>query len=895
MISIDLKSLVGKLNEPCRNALEGAAGLCLSRTHYNVEIEHWLLKLLEIPDSDLLLILEKFEVNPGNLVRQLNRELDIIKAGNSRAPALSPTIVDLAKNAWMLASVEYGHSKATSAHILAALMLDENLRRATEATSGELKKILPESLRDVVRAIVGTTTESRSSNVGDTSSDDAPAMGAPSKSPALDKFTVNLTEAAKSGKIDAVLGRDEEVRQIIDILIRRRQNNPILTGEAGVGKTAVVEGFALRIASGDVPDQLKNVTIRSLDLGLLQAGASVKGEFENRLKSVIAEVKASPEPIIMFIDEAHTLIGAGGKEGQGDAANLLKPALARGELRTIAATTWAEYKKYFERDPALTRRFQVVKIEEPSEEKAINMMRAISEMLQNHHRVRIIDEAIVDSVRLSSRYITARQLPDKSVILLDTACARVALSQSATPAAIEDTRRRITQCEATIQSLGRENASLGNCEERIAQLIAEKDSLQTHLVEQEAQWHKEAEKVKEIHGLQKQIEDDFHARNLSPEKAKDPKAPQALSDEDLAKVKESLHKLREELAELQGETPMIQVNVNSQAIAEVVANWTGIPVGKMVSNEIKAVLELQNVMGDRVIGQPHALEAIAQSIRTSRAGLTDPRKPIGVFFMVGSSGVGKTETALALADILYGGEQNITVINMSEFKEEHKVSMLLGSPPGYVGYGEGGVLTEAVRRKPYSVVLLDEMEKAHPGVQDIFYNLFDKGTIKDGEGRDIDFRNTVIIMTSNAGEEHIRAMCAAQEEKPDPEVLLDNFRPQLLRYFKPAFLGRTTVIPYYPLGDEDLMKICVINMNRIKKRVKEHYNAEFSYDEDVLLNIVARSQEVDTGARNIENILTRTMLPAIAAECLARMANNEDIQKIHIGATEEGGFSYNIE
>ena len=895
MISIDLKSLVGKLNEPCRNALEGAAGLCLSRTHYNVEIEHWLLKLLEIPDSDLLAILEKFEVNPGNLVRQLNRELDIIKAGNSRAPALSPTIVDLAKNAWMLASVEYGHSNATSAHILAALMLDEGLRRATEATSGELKKIPPESLRDVVRALVGTTTESKSANVGDTSSGDRPAMGAPSKSPALDKFTVNLTEAAKSGKIDAVLGRDEEVRQIIDILIRRRQNNPILTGEAGVGKTAVVEGFALRIASGDVPDQLKNVTIRSLDLGLLQAGASVKGEFENRLKSVIAEVKASPEPIIMFIDEAHTLIGAGGKEGQGDAANLLKPALARGELRTIAATTWAEYKKYFERDPALTRRFQVVKIEEPSEEKAINMMRAISEMLQNHHRVRIIDEAIVDSVRLSSRYITARQLPDKSVSLLDTACARVALSQSATPAAIEDTRRRITQCEATIQSLGRENASLGNCEERIAQLIAEKESLQTQLQEQEAQWHKEAEKVKEIHALQKQIEDDFHARNLSAEKAKDPKAPQALSDDELAKVKASLNTLREELAELQGETPMIQVNVNSQAIAEVVANWTGIPVGKMVSNEIKAVLELQNVMGDRVIGQPHALEAIAQSIRTSRAGLTDPRKPIGVFFMVGSSGVGKTETALALADILYGGEQNITVINMSEFKEEHKVSMLLGSPPGYVGYGEGGVLTEAVRRKPYSVVLLDEMEKAHPGVQDIFYNLFDKGTIKDGEGRDIDFRNTVIIMTSNAGEEHIRAMCAAQEEKPDPDVLLDNFRPQLLRYFKPAFLGRTTIIPYYPLGDEDLMKICVINMNRIKKRVKEHYNAEFSYDEDVLLNIVARSQEVDTGARNIENILTRTMLPAIAAECLARMANNDDIRKIHIGATEEGGFTYTIE
>lgn len=888
MINIDLKSLVVKLNEQCRNALEGAAGLCLSRTHYNVEIEHWLLKLLEIPDSDILVVLEKFDINIGNLVRHLNRELDAIKTGNSRAPALSPTIVDLAKNAWILASVEYGHNKITSAHILAALLLDEGLRRATEATNGELKKIVPESLREVVRGIIGTTGESKQTGKGEAASGDNATFAAPSKTPALDKFTVNLTEAAKNGKIDAVLGRDDEVRQIVDILIRRRQNNPILTGEAGVGKTAVVEGFALRIASGDVPDQLKNVTIRSLDLGLLQAGASVKGEFESRLKSVIAEVKASPEPIIMFIDEAHTLIGAGGKEGQGDAANLLKPALARGELRTIAATTWAEYKKYFERDPALTRRFQVVKIEEPDEEKAINMMRAISNMLQHHHRVRIMDEAIVDSVRLSSRYITARQLPDKSVSLLDTACARVALSQSSTPAAIEDTRRQIIQCTATIESLGRENASHGNYAERLSQLDAEKLQLQTQLQEQEAQWHVELEKVKAIQALQKQIEDDFHARRDNKE------AATLLSDADLASLREQLDSAREQLAALQGESPLIKVNVDSQAIAEVVANWTGIPVGKMVSNEIKAILDLQTALGERVIGQPHALEAIAQSIRTSRAGLTDPRKPIGVFFMVGSSGVGKTETALALTDILYGGEQNITVINMSEFKEEHKVSMLLGSPPGYVGYGEGGVLTEAVRRKPYSVVLLDEMEKAHPGVQDIFYNLFDKGTIKDGEGRDIDFRNTVIIMTSNAAEEHIRAMCAAQEERPDPEVLLDNFRPQLLHYFKPAFLGRTTVIPYYPLSDDDLLKICVINMNRIKKRVKGHYNADFTYDEDVLLHILARSQEVDTGARNIENILTRTLLPALAAECLGKMANGETVNSIHVGVTEEGQFNYQI-
>lgn len=888
MINIDLKSLVVKLNEQCRNALEGAAGLCLARTHYNVEIEHWLLKLLEIPDSDISVILEKFDINVGNLVRHLNRELDAIKAGNSRAPALSPTIVDLAKNAWILASVEYGHNKITSAHILAALLLDEGLRRTTEATNGELKKIAPESLREVIRGIIGTTGESKQAGKDDVVAGDNGASAVPSKTPALDKFTVNLTEAAKNGKIDAVLGRDDEVRQIVDILIRRRQNNPILTGEAGVGKTAVVEGFALRIAAGDVPDQLKNVTIRSLDLGLLQAGASVKGEFENRLKSVIAEVKASPEPIIMFIDEAHTLIGAGGKEGQGDAANLLKPALARGELRTIAATTWAEYKKYFERDPALTRRFQVVKIEEPDEEKAINMMRAISEMLQNHHRVRIMDEAIVDSVRLSSRYIPARQLPDKSVSLLDTACARVALSQSATPAAIEDTRRQIIQCTATIDSLGRENASHGNYAERLEQLEAEKKQLQNHLEVQEAQWHAELEKVKAIQALQKQIEDEFHARKNNVDAANLPSASE------LSSLRAQLDALREELATLQGETPLMQVNVDSQAIAEVVANWTGIPVGKMVSNEIKAILDLQSALGERVIGQPHALEAIAQSIRTSRAGLTDPRKPIGVFFMVGSSGVGKTETALALTDILYGGEQNITVINMSEFKEEHKVSMLLGSPPGYVGYGEGGVLTEAVRRKPYSVVLLDEMEKAHPGVQDIFYNLFDKGTIKDGEGRDIDFRNTVIIMTSNAGEEHIRAMCAAQEERPDPEVLLDNFRPQLLRYFKPAFLGRSTVIPYYPLSDDDLLKICVINMNRIKKRVRSHYNANFTYDEDVLLHILARSQEVDTGARNIENILTRTLLPALATECLGKMANGETINNIHVGVTEEGQFNYQI-
>lgn len=883
MITIDLKSLVNKLNEPCRAALESAAGLCLSRTHYNIEIEHWILKLLELPDSDIVALIGKYELNHGQLVADLNKELDRVKTGNTRAPALSPNIVDLATNAWMLASIDYNHSQTTSAHILAALLLDDSLRRSTEITSGELKKIAPESVRALLPNIIGSTSESTSANLGGTSAPSNNGDMTPSNSPALDKFTINLTEEAKQGKIDPVLGRDEEVRQIIDILIRRRQNNPILTGEAGVGKTAVVEGFAQRVASGDVPDLLKGVVVRCLDLGLLQAGASVKGEFENRLKSVIAEVKASPVPIIIFVDEAHTLIGAGGKEGQGDAANLLKPALARGELRTIAATTWAEYKKYFERDPALTRRFQVVKIEEPSEIDAINMMRSISRMLTKHHGVRILDEAIVDSVKLSSRYITARQLPDKSVSLLDTACARVSLSQSATPAAIEDSRRQITQCESNIESLEQENAMLGNWGERIAELKTNKDELEQKLELQLAQWQQEKEKVSMVKELQAKIEESFQ---------KDKQADPTLADD--STIKDELNKQMKELTDIQGDNPLMQVNVDAQSIAEVVANWTGIPVGKMVSDEIDSIMNLANRLNKRVIGQQHALEAVAQSIQTSRAGLTDPRKPIGVFFMVGSSGVGKTETALALADILYGGENNVTTINMSEFKEEHKVSMLLGSPPGYVGYGEGGVLTEAVRRKPYSIVLLDEMEKAHPGVQDIFYNLFDKGTIKDGEGRDIDFRNTIIIMTSNAGEEHIRAICAQSEELPDPEVLLDNFRPQLLNYFKPAFLGRSTLIPYYPLNDEDLMEICKINMTRIEKRVFGHYGAKFGYSEDVLLHLVARSQEVDTGARNIENVLTRSMLPELASECLSRVGNNEEINTIYVSVDEEGKFAYEL-
>ncbi len=888
MINVNLKSLVDKMSPTLRDALEGAAGLCIGRSHYNVEVEHWLLKLLETVDSDFNTLLEKHELDISHLNKELTNTVEKFKSGSSRPAALSPSIVEASKNAWMISSVDFGHGMITSGHLLAALMLDDQSRRSLLDSAPEFKNIAPESLRETARAIIGTTGESSSGapagSATESGAGDAPVR--PSKTPSLDKYTINLTDKARQGGIDPVLGRDDEIRQCIDILTRRRQNNPILTGEAGVGKTAVVEGFALRIANDDVPEPLKGVDVHTLDLGLLQAGASVKGEFENRLKSVIEEVKSSPKPIIMFIDEAHTLIGAGGKEGQGDAANLLKPALARGELRTIAATTWAEYKKYFERDPALTRRFQVVKVEEPDEEKAINMMRGISKVLQEHHKVRILDEAIEAAVKLSGRYIPGRQLPDKSVSLLDTACARVALSQTATPSTIEDCRRKIRQDASNIANLERENSATGVHDDRIAALRASKEQSEQHLEQLEAQWEKEKELIQKIREVRDQIENDFLRTQGGEERE--------LDDNQLADLKTKLKELTHELTGIQGTEPLMQASVDEQAVAEVVANWTGIPVGKMVSDEINAVLNLRDRLEERVIGQPHALEAVAKAVRTSRAGLTDPRKPIGVFLFVGTSGVGKTETALSLADVMYGGEQNLTVINMSEFKEEHKVSMLVGSPPGYVGYGEGGVLTEAARRKPYSIILLDEMEKAHPGVQDIFYNLFDKGTIKDGEGRDIDFKNTIIIMTSNAGEDAIRAIFGQVEERPDPDVVLDNIRPHLLQHFKPAFLGRTTLIAYNPLDDEDLMKIAAINMRRIEKRVMGHYGAAFGYDEDVLLHIVARCQESETGARNIENILNKTLLPELASECLHHMADDEPVKNIQVGVTEEGDFTYQV-
>jgi len=875
--AIDLKPLVGRLNETCRRALEGAAGLTLSRSHYNVEIEHVLLGLLDRTDTDIAAILRHWEVEASRLLGDVNRSLDRMKTGNARAPTLSPEVVEMVKQAWLLASIEQGATRVRSGHLLWALLADETLSRRAREASGQLAKIQPDLMKRDYATVCANTAEAAQATSQATGSEAAAAGDVPRAggSAALDQFTIDLTAQAKAGKIDPILGRDFEIRQMVDILTRRRQNNPILTGEAGVGKTAVVEGLALRIAAGDVPPALRDVTLRTLDLGLLQAGAGVKGEFENRLKSVIEETKASAKPIILFIDEAHTLIGAGGAAGQNDAANLLKPALARGELRTIAATTWAEYKKYFEKDAALTRRFQTVKVEEPTESVAISMIRGLVGTLEKHHGIRIFDEAVAAAVKLSARYIPARQLPDKAVSLIDTACARVAMSQNAIPASVEDRRRRIDLIDTEQAIVAREIASGFDHSARQAELAAERDAVVVELAELETRWNEEKRLVGELGAIRGRIE---------------AAAPGADTAEDRTKLNE----MRATITALQGEKPLIFPAVDAQAIAEIVESWTGIPAGRMQSDEIRTVLNLREAMERRVVGQNHALEAVAEAIRTSRAGLTDPRKPIGVFLMVGTSGVGKTETALTLANLLYGGEQNMTTINMTEFKEEHKVSLLMGSPPGYVGYGEGGILTEAVRRRPYSVVLLDEMEKAHPGVQDVFFQVFDKGNMKDGEGRDIDFKNTVIIMTSNAGTDLIAKLFADPETAPDAAGLAEALRPELSKYFKPAFLGRVTIVPYFPLPDAIIRQIVAMQLGRIRARVHDSYRASFEWDPALVETIAARCTESSSGARNVENILSRTLLPELSAEVLTRLAEGKQVGAVHVGLKPDGGFDYTV-
>lgn len=881
-MAVNLRALIGKLNHTTRSAVESAAGLCLSRTHYDVEIEHYLMKALDTTDGDVAAILKQYGIDRSRLSSELSKSLDHLKTGNARTPAMSPHIATMMDEAWTVASLDYGATQIRTGHTIIALLANDELARLVKDVSRELTKIPVETLKRDFAAITAESAEEASASYAQSSGGSAAGAGeAPrpggGKTPNLDAYTVNLTERAKQGKIDSVLGRDFEIRQVVDILLRRRQNNPILVGEAGVGKTAVVEGFALRIAQGDVPPPLKNVTVRTLDLALLQAGAGVKGEFENRLKGLIEETKNSPTPIILFIDEAHTMIGAGGAAGQNDAANLLKPALARGELRTMAATTWSEYKKYFEKDPALSRRFQLVKVEEPTEDVCLQMMRGILGSLEKHHNVRILDSGLDAAVRLSHRYLADRQLPDKAVSILDTACAKLALSQSTAPAALENAQRRIEDLAVQRRVLEREVAVGADHTERLAEIETERVKTDAELTALTARWEKEKGFVTEIRDLRQKLEQHHSGTQKT---------------DDAETLRGKLVSLENELEALQGEAPLMRVCVDASIIGEVLSSWTGIPVGKMMRDEMSTVLELEKHLGARVIGQNTALEQISRRVRTSRAGIEDPDKPKGVFMLVGPSGVGKTETALAISDMLYGGEQNLITINMSEFQESHTVSTLKGSPPGYVGYGEGGVLTEAVRRRPYSVVLLDEVEKAHPDVLELFFQVFDKGRMEDGEGREIDFKNTVIILTTNAGTDTIMKLTADPETTPSAEGMVKALKPELDKTFKPAFLGRMVIIPYFPVRDENLKQIVRLKLGKVRRRIAETHRVHLAYDDAVVSAVAARCTEVESGARNVDNILTNTLLPEISRRILEQMATGDGIGGIGVGVGADGNLTY---
>jgi type VI secretion system protein VasG len=883
-VSVNLRALIGKLNARTRTAVESAAGLCLSRTHYDVEIEHFLMKQLDSTDGDLAFILKHFGVDRSKLAADLTRSLDKLKSGNARTPALSPSLTRMLTEAWVIGSIDYGAGQIRTGHTIVALVTDSELARLAADVSKEFAKLAPDALKKDFASIVAESAEETATapaGGGGGAGEGGPRPG--SKTPNLDSYTLNMTQRAREGKVDQVLGRDFEIRQVVDILTRRRQNNPILVGEAGVGKTAVVEGFALRIVQGEVPEPLKKVELRSLDLAMLQAGAGVKGEFENRLKGLIEEVKNSPIPIILFIDEAHTMIGAGGAAGQGDAANLLKPALARGELRTIAATTWSEYKKYFEKDPALARRFQLVKVEEPTEEACLIMLRSLVPTLEKHHNVRILDDGLEAAVRLAHRYLADRQLPDKAVSVLDTACARLALGQAATPAQVEDAMRRLDDLNVQERVLTREQAVGEDHSKRLAKIATDRKTTEAELAALKVRWDQEKALVDQIRKIREHLEDTIGSKG----KGRESKAMR-----NPAEVRAELEKLNAELAAIQGEHALVRVCVDGGIVGEVISGWTGIPAGKMMRDDLAAALKLESHLGSRVIGQNHALEIISHRIRTSKAGITDPEKPVGVFMLVGPSGVGKTETALAVSDLLYGGERNLIAINMSEFQEAHTVSTLKGAPPGYVGYGEGGVLTEAVRRRPYSVVLLDEVEKAHPDVLELFFQVFDKGRMEDGEGREIDFKNTVIILTTNAGTDTIMKLTADPETMPDQAGLAKALKPELDKTFKPAFLGRMVIIPYFPVRDENLKQIVRLKLRKIQRRINEVHEIELVCDAQMVDEVAARCTEVESGARNVDNILTNTLLPELSRRVLESLAEGKKPARIAVKVGAGGAFEY---
>ena len=881
-MSFDLQSLIDKLNPVCRKGLEEAAELCLAQTHFNVEIEHFLLKLLDSRNSDVSGLLRYYDVKTADLSRELTRSIDTFKRGNNRTPALTPHVLRLLEQAWLLSSLYLRADLIRSGSILLALLDNDMLRAAILDSAPSLKQIPRDSIKYDIVEIIRTSSETKSSIVKADPDFESSEPAPVSATPALDQYTIDLTARAKRGQIDPIRGRDVEIRRLIDILTRRRQNNPILTGEAGVGKTAVAEGFALRVASGDVPPPLKNVSVMLLDLALLQAGAGIKGEFEKRLKSVINEVKGATKPIILFIDEAHTMIGAGGPAGMGDAANLLKPALARGELRTIAATTWSEYKKYFEKDPALARRFQVVKIQEPDEEQAVEMLRGVAASMEKHHNVSILDEAVRDAVRLSQRYISGRQLPDKAIGVLDTACARVAIAQNSTPPVIENTAHRIGTLKLEISVLTKECVAGADHKERLTSLKQELEKSEAWLADLQQRWSNEIEAVRQVIKLEKRL------RELA-----DPS--EEGNEREMQIVGERLVKERANLNLATKGAPMVHTCVDSKTIASVVSDWTGIPVGKMLTDEISKVLDLKDMMGRRIIGQSKSLDVICRRIRTFRANLDDPGKPVGVFLLVGPSGVGKTETALTLAEALYGGSSKLVTINMSEYQEAYTVSGLKGAPPGYVGHGKGGVLTEAIRHNPYSLVLLDEVEKAHPDVMELFYQVFDKGMLEDSEGAMVDFKNSVILLTSNVGSETILKACKDHQNLPDIHDLAEKIRPELLNHFKPAFLGRLVIVPFYPLQDKVIRSIVRLQLEKIRRRFWDNHKANLTYSNKLVAAIAARCTEVDTGARNVDHILTQIILPELSGELLKRMAVGEITTDVYIYLDSAGRFAYRFE
>ena len=871
MADISRSELFAKLDPLLYKALEGATAFCKLRGNPYVELVHWLHQIASAQDSDLHRILAHFGIDTGRVQTDLVTALDQLPRGAGSISDLSEHIDHAVERGWVLGSLRFGGARIRSGHLIAGIVKTYSLRTVLLGISPLFAQIVPDVLLENFDTIVAASPEN--GPTADAAGAGTEASAAGGDQSVLAKYTVDMTARARAGEIDPVTGRDEEIRQIVDILMRRRQNNPLLTGEAGVGKTAVVEGLALRLAAGDVPPSMQDVSLYLLDIGLLSAGASMKGEFEARLRGVIDAVQASEKPIVLFIDEIHTLVGAGGNAGTGDAANLLKPALARGLLRTIGATTWSEYKKYIEKDPALTRRFQVVQVHEPSEDRALVMLRGLAGKLEQHHRVLLLDEAIDAAVRLSHRYIPARQLPDKAVALLDTACARVAVSQHAVPPQLEDVQRRIEALRIE-QDIAQREARLGACTPEREQRIAA--SLTEALAEAEtldARWTHERSLADAVLALRARIEADDA----------DPAA--------LAGLQAELASAAAALETSQGESPLIFPSVDANAVAAVVADWTGIPVGRMVKDEAASVLNLADTLEKRVIGQRHGLEAIARRVQTSRARLTDPNKPVGVFMLCGPSGVGKTETALALAESLYGGEQNVIAINMSEFQESHTVSTLKGAPPGYVGYGEGGVLTEAVRRRPYSVVLLDEVEKAHADVHELFFQVFDKGWMEDGEGRYIDFKNTIIILTSNVGSDLVMNLCADPALMPEPDALAGALREPLLQTFPAALLGRLVVVPYLPLSESMLANIVSLQLARIQRRIADNHGIALTYSEGAMGLIVSRCTEVESGGRMVDAILTNTVLPRVSRELLGAAAEERKIHTIALDAAE-GEFTY---